>query len=94
MIVLGLGDGGGGDPAAVVAGGVDGEPAPARADFQQVIIRPQCQSFADGPELGLLPLLQGGIRGRVDGAGILHVAVEKPLIEPVAEIVVRRDVDP
>ena len=76
----------------MVTGGIDGEATPAGAYLQQMIVRPERQPFADGAQLGLLPLLETGIGTRVDGARILHVAVEKALIEGVAEIVVGGDV--
>ncbi|KAG0757094.1 hypothetical protein G6F22_020075 [Rhizopus arrhizus] len=41
-------DGGGGDMAAVVAGGMDGEAAPAAADFHHAVAWPQRQFAADG----------------------------------------------
>ena len=90
--MLGLGDGGGGHPAAVVTGGIDGQAAPAGAYLQQVILRSQLEPLADGAQLGLLPLLQAGLGARVDGARILHVAVEKALIEGIAEIIVGGDI--
>jgi len=76
----------------MVTGGIDGKPAPAGTYLQQVIVLPQFEPLADGAQLGLLPLLQTGIRVGIDGARILHVAVEKALIEGVAEIVVGSDV--
>ncbi|KAG1383306.1 hypothetical protein G6F59_017801 [Rhizopus arrhizus] len=41
-------DGGGGDMAAVVACGMDGEAAPAAADFHHAVAWPQRQFAADG----------------------------------------------
>ncbi|MNO69169.1 hypothetical protein D3C76_600190 [compost metagenome] len=92
VVMLGLGDSRSGHPAAVMAGGIDSQAAPAGAYLQQVILRSQLEPLADGAQLGLLPLLQGGLGARVDGARILHVAVEEALIEGVAEIIVSGDV--
>ena len=92
IVVLGPGDGSGGDPAAVVTGRIDGETAPAGAYLQQVVVRPKLKPLTDGAQLGLLPLLQGGIRVGIDGARILHVIVEKALIEGVAKVIVGGDV--
>ncbi len=92
VVVLGLGDGGGSHPAAVVASSKDGQPTPAGPDLQQMIVRAELEPLADGTQLGLLPLFQGGLRVGIDGARILHMAVEKTLIKSVAEIVVGGDV--
>ena len=89
----GPGDGGSGHPAAVVTGRIDGEATPAGADLQQMIVGAECQPLADGTQLGLLSLFQAGLCMGVDGTRVLHMAVEKTLIEGVAEIVVGGDVE-
>ncbi len=52
VVVLGVGDGGGRHPAAVVGRGVDGEAAPAGADLDDVIVGAELQPLTDAVELG------------------------------------------
>ncbi len=93
-VVLLLGDGGGGHPAAVARGRVHGHRSPARADLQQVIVRPEAQLRADALELRVLRLLERRLGRLEQGAGVHHRGVEEQREERVAEVVVRGDVGP
>ena len=66
--VLLAGDGGGGDVAAVIARGMQGEAAPAGTDLDHVVAWLQAQLFADAVELARRGLLEGvlvtGVQGR------------------------------
>ena len=81
-------------PAAVLAGRVDRQAAPARADLQQVVAGTEAQPPADALQLLQLRLLQARALAREVGAGIDHPLVEEGGEEVVAEVVVGGDVAP
>ena len=60
---LGVRDGGGGDPAAVGRGGVDGEAAPSGADLDHVVVGAEAELGAQAVELGPLGVGQAHRRG-------------------------------
>ena len=92
QVVLLPGDGGGGDVAAVVSGGMDGEAAPAGADLQQAHAGREAQFPADAVELGDGGLFHGAVGALEDAAGIGHGRIEEQLVEIVAQVVVGGDV--
>ena len=71
---------------------MDGKPAPAGADLQQVVVGVEPQPLADAVELGDLGLLEVGALVREPGARIHHLLVEEGGEEVVAEVVVGGDV--
>ena len=89
---LGVGDGGGGHPAAVAGDGVDGQTAPARAYLDQVVGRRQLELGAQPVDLGLLCLGQGGGGALEHGARVGHGLVQHEGEEVVGEVVVLGDV--
>ena len=60
---LGLGDGGGGHPASVALGCVQGESTPTRPDLDHTVVGPQVKLGAEPVDLGLLGFTQSGTRG-------------------------------
>ena len=89
-----LGQGQPGDVGAALAGQVQRQPAPARADIEHPLSRPEQQLRRD---VALLVLLRGVdvvVRRAEIGAGILPVAIEKQLVELVRQIVMMRHVAP
>ena len=71
---------------------VHGEPAPAGADLEQVVRRPEVELLADEVELGHRRLLERHARLVEQRARVHHRGVEHPLEQVVAEVVVRGDV--
>ena len=94
VVVLLARDRGGDHAAAAGGGGVDGEPAPARADLQDVVVGAELEPLADALELGHRRLLQRHPRPLEQGAGVHHRRVEHPLEQLVAEVVMGGDVAP
>jgi hypothetical protein len=81
------------DAATVVAGGVERESAPARADLDDVVVRLQPQRAADVIQPRQLRLVQAHLLTFEDGRGVHHRLVQPQRKEIVAEVVVRRDVE-
>ena len=91
--VLLIGDGRGGHAAAACSCGMDRQPAPAGADFQQVMLRPEFQQVEQLLQLVGGGRLQTGLGIGKHRRGIHAVlAIEEQLEEIIAEIVMRRDV--
>ena len=87
-----LGDGCGGDAAAVVLGRVHGEPAPTGADLQQMVVLGQSQKLAETLELCVLGLLEGHLGVAEQSTAVRHRRIEEQREEVVAEVIVRSDV--
>ena len=73
---------------------MDGEPAPAGADLEQVIRRREVELAADALEFRDLCLVQRRVGAFENAARIRHRLVEEQCEQVVAEIVVRGDVAP
>ena len=71
--------GGGGDLAAMVAGGIDRHAAPAGADFQQMVAGFEGELLADTFQLVQLRLLQAVVRALEHGRRVHHGRIEKLL---------------
>ncbi|MNZ41380.1 hypothetical protein D3C78_589280 [compost metagenome] len=84
--------GGGGHPAAVVAGRVQRHAAPAGADLQQVVGGLEVELLADALQLVELRLLEAVGRIEEHRRRVHHGRVEEGLEQLVAEIVVGGDV--
>jgi hypothetical protein len=93
-LVLGRRDGGRGDPAAGATRRVQREAAPARADLEHVILRPERELAADRVELRRRRLRERHVRPLEQRTRVHHRLVEEQLEEVVAEVVVRSDVAP
>ena len=91
VVVLLARDGGGRHAAAVVRGGVDGQPAPAGADLQQVVARAEVELAADQLELVQRRVLERRARRGEDRRRVHHPLVEEEREEVVAEVVVGGD---
>ncbi len=90
---LGLGDRGGGHPAAEAGGGVDGQAAPTRAHLDQMVGGLELEFGADPVHLGLLRFGQRRTSGRSNTrARIGHGLVQHEGEEVVGEVVVISDV--
>ena len=76
---------------AVLPGGVHDHAAPAAAHVEQPHAGLQPQLAGDQVELVRLGFLEGGVLGRVAGAGVGHRRAEHPLVEGVGDVVVMRD---
>ncbi len=87
-----VGDGGGGDPAPVAAGGVQREPAPAGADLEHVVAGAEVELAADPVVLRDGCLGQRRLLVFEDAAGVGQGFVQKELVELVSQVVVREDV--
>ena len=92
MCIRDRADGGGGYAAAVGFSGVGREAAPAGADFEHMVARPQLEFAADAVELVDLGLLQSVVGAVEISAGVGQAAVEEKFVEGVAEIVVIGDI--
>jgi hypothetical protein len=80
------------DAAVVLAGGVDREATPTRADLQQMVFGAKAQALADARQLCQLRFLEARSPRREVGARIDHPLVEEGGEEVVAEVVVGGDV--
>ena len=79
-------------PAAVLAGGVDRQPAPAGADLQQVVLGAEPQPRGRSARASPAAPPRGSPRRRELGARVDHPLVEEGGEELVAEVVVGGDV--
>ena len=89
ILVLLPGDGCGGDPAAVVAGRVNGHAAPAGAYFHQVIVSAELQLAAYLVQLGHRGALERCRRFVEQGGGVHHGGVQEQAEKVVAQVVMR-----
>ena len=89
---LRLGDRDRRDPAAEVARRVEREPAPARADLEDVLAAAQSGPLGHEPVLVALGVGEGLVGGGVDGGRIGHRLVEEQAEQVVREVVVGGDV--
>jgi hypothetical protein len=87
--------GGGGDTAAVVLCCKAGQPAPAGANFQQVIPGAEFKALANAVQFVDLGRLQTALPDIwIDAGGVLHQGVKELLVHVVAEVIVRGNVGP
>jgi hypothetical protein len=77
---------------AVVARRVAHQPAPAAADIEQLLARREPQLPADHVELVVLRLLERVVPVGKVRAGILHLGIEKQLVELVPQVVMKLNV--
>ena len=89
---LGLRDRRGRNAAAVARSCMDGEPAPARTDLDEVIVGSQVELGAEPVDLGHLRVVQARVGPLEQPAGVGHRVVEHHLEELVGHVVVRPDV--
>ena len=82
------------DPAAVAFGRVQGEPSPARADLEQMVVSPEAELAADAVEPGSLGIAERHARALEDGTRIGHRLVEHRLEDGTGEVVVGLHVTP
>ncbi|MNN60623.1 hypothetical protein D3C81_1758170 [compost metagenome] len=94
MGVLRFGQRRGGDAAAIPGGSMDGQAAPAGADFQQVFVGFEFQLLADAFKLVQLRLLQGLLGALELRRRVHHGWVEQAFEQSVAQVVVGQDVAP
>ena len=80
-------EGGGGDPASVARGGVDGEAPPAAADLDHVVARAESELAADAIELLDRRFAEVAGRSGEDPRRVGHGLVEEEREECVAEVV-------
>ena len=79
-------------PAAELAGRVQREAAPARADLEDVLAAGQARVLGDDPVLVALRVGERLVGRREDRARVGHRLVEEQPVEVVAEVVVGGDV--
>ena len=79
----------GGHAAAALAREVHREAAPAGADLEHVVVRPDARGVGERAVLGLLRLGERRLRRLEERAGVGHRVVQPEREERVAEVVVR-----
>ncbi len=85
-------DGGGGDPAAVVAGGVNGESSPAGADLDDVAFGIQLKLLTDPIQFARGCDFEGFVGVGKNRRRVHHVGVKKQLEQIIAKVVVGGDI--
>src|ERR1700737_2897532 len=87
VFILCWADGYRGDVRAVVPGRVNGEGAPAAADFKDAVARLDAQLAADEVQFLLLRGVQRIFTAAEVRAGIEHLRIEEKTVEAIAQIV-------